>query len=99
MPDGPYSVSDIQDYIECIIEKYKTLTAIPPILVYINRTNHRYVFKTKDWYKLVINVWNSISKSLDKTKDGEKVTSFEVAEVVLVQGDLLDNQYQQKSEL
>ena len=57
------------------------------------------MFKTKDWYKLVINVWNSISKSLDKTKDGEKVTSFEVAEVVLVQGDLLDNQYQQKSEL
>ena len=99
MPDGPYSVSDIQDYIECIIEKYKTLTAIPPIHVYIYRTNHRYVFKTKDWYKLVINVWNSISKSLDKTKDGEKVTSFEVAEVVLVQGDLLDNQYQQKSEL
>ena len=57
------------------------------------------MFKTKDWYKLVINVWNSISKSLDKTKNGEKVTSFEVAEAVLVQGDLLDNQYQQKSEL
>ena len=33
LPDGSYSVSDIQDYIEYIIKKYETLAAIP----YINR--------------------------------------------------------------
>ena len=38
--DGFYSVSDIQDYIEYIIKKHKTLTTIPPIHVYINRINN-----------------------------------------------------------
>ena len=52
MPDGSYSVSDIQSYIEFIIKKHETLTAIPPIHVYINRTSNRLVFKIKDGYKL-----------------------------------------------
>ena len=41
LPDGSYSVSDIQDYIEYIIKKHETLTRIPPIHVYINRINNR----------------------------------------------------------
>ena len=36
LPDGPYYVSDIQDYIKYIIKKNETLIAIPPIHVYIN---------------------------------------------------------------
>ena len=32
--------------------KYETLTAIPPIHVYINIINNRLVFKTKAGYKL-----------------------------------------------
>ena len=52
MPDGSYSVSDIQDYIKFIIKKHKTLTTIPPIHVYIDRINKRLVFKIKDGYKL-----------------------------------------------
>ena len=52
MPDGSYSVSDLQDYIEYIIKKHETLTAIPPIHVYINRINNVLVFKIKDGYKL-----------------------------------------------
>ena len=41
LPDGFYSVSDIQDYIKYIIKKHGTLTRIFPIHVYINRTNNR----------------------------------------------------------
>ena len=52
LPDGSYSVSDIKDYIEYIIKKYETLTIIPPIHVYMNRINNRFVFKIKDGYKL-----------------------------------------------
>ena len=52
LPDGSYSVSDIQDYIEYIIKKHETLTIIPPIHVCINRINVRLVFKMKDRYKL-----------------------------------------------
>ena len=52
LPDGSYSVSDIQDYTEYIIKKHETLTKIPPIHVYINKINNRLVFKIKDGYKL-----------------------------------------------
>ena len=38
-------------------------------------------------------------KLTDKTKNGENVLSLEVVEVVLVQCNLVDNQYQQKSEV
>ena len=51
LPDGSYSVSDIQD-IEFIIKKHETLITIPPIHVYINTINNRLVFKVKDGYKL-----------------------------------------------
>ena len=48
LTDGSYSLSDIQDYIKYIIKKHETLTAIPPIHVYINRNNNRLVFKIKE---------------------------------------------------
>ena len=38
------------------------------------------------------------TKLIGKTKNGEKVPSLEVVEVVLVRYNLEDNQYQQKSE-
>ena len=38
-------------------------------------------------------------KLIDKTKNGKNVPSLEVVEVVLVQCNLVDNQYQQKSEV
>ena len=52
LPDGSYSVSDIQDYIEYIIKKHKTLTTIPPTHVYIYRIDNRSMFQMKDGYKL-----------------------------------------------
>ena len=38
-------------------------------------------------------------KIIDKTKNKEKVPGLEVVEVVLVQCNSVDNQYQQKSEV
>ena len=43
MPDGSYSVSDIQYYADYIIKKHKTLTTI---------VDNRLVFKIKDKCKL-----------------------------------------------
>ena len=45
-PGGPYSVTDIQDYIAYIIKKHET--TIPSIHVSISRINNRLVFKIKD---------------------------------------------------
>ena len=47
MPDGSYSIADIQDYFEFIIEKHETLTENPPIKIYPNKTKNRIVFKIK----------------------------------------------------
>ena len=98
-PDGSYSVSDIEDWIKFIIKKHGTLTAIPPIHVYINRINNRLVFKIKDGYNLelqTLKLFGSTKKLIDKKKN---VLSLEVVKLVLVQCNLVDNQYQQKSEV
>ena len=50
LPDVIYSESDIQDYIEYIIENHESLTAIPLSHVNINRINNRLVLKIKDGY-------------------------------------------------
>ena len=82
MPDGSYCVSDIQDYIEYIIKKHETLTAIPPIHVYINRINNRLVFKIKDGYTLelqtaeTMNLFGSTKNLIGKIKNGENVPSL-----------------------
>ena len=44
-------------------------------------------------------LFGSTKKLIYKTKNGENVPSREVVEVVLIQCNLLDNQYQQKSEV
>ena len=33
--DGSYSVSDIQDYFECIIKKLETIADNPPVQIYV----------------------------------------------------------------
>ena len=37
LPDGSYSLSDIQDYFEFIIKKYETLAKNLPVLIYLNK--------------------------------------------------------------
>ena len=44
-------------------------------------------------------LFGSTKKLIDKIKNGENVPILEVVEIVLVQYNLVDNQYQQKSEL
>ena len=61
------------------------------------------MFKIKDGYKLEVQtpetrkLFGSTKKLIDKTKNVENVPSLQVVEVVLVQCNLVDNQYQQKS--
>ena len=105
MPDGSYSVSDIKNYINYITKKYETLPTNPPIHIYINSINNRLVFEIKDCYKLELQtpefmkLFSSTKTLTDETKNGENLPSLEVVEVVLVQLNLVDNQYQQKSEV
>ena len=77
LPDGSYSVSNIQDYIGYIIKKHETLTTISPILVFINRIYNRLLFKIKERYMLELQtlsakLFGSTKKIIDKTKKKEK---------------------------
>ena len=48
LPDGSYSISDIQDYFEFIIKKHETLTENPPIQIYPDKIKKRTVFKKQN---------------------------------------------------
>ena len=37
LPDGSYSVPDIQDYFEFIIKKHDTIADNPPVKIYVNK--------------------------------------------------------------
>ena len=47
LPDGSYSISDIQDYFEYILKKHSEYVDNPSIKIYINKTENRITFKIK----------------------------------------------------
>ena len=47
LPDGSYSISDIQDYFQFVIKKHETLTENPPVQICTNKIKNRIVFKIK----------------------------------------------------
>ena len=67
LPDGSYSIDDIQDYFEFIIKKHETLTEDPPIEIYPSKMKNRIVFKMKTGYKLEL-LTSEIMRSLKSTK-------------------------------
>ena len=103
LPDGSYSVSDIQDYFEYIIRKYKTIADNPPVQIYVNKIKNRIVFKIKTGHKLellseeTMQLLGSSKKVVDKSKDGELVPRLETVEVVLLHSNLVNNNHQQAS--
>ena len=43
LPDGSYSVSDIQGYFEYILKKHETVTDNPSIMIYVNNIENRII--------------------------------------------------------
>ena len=103
LPDGSYSISDIQDYFEFIIKKDETLTENPSIQIYPNKIIKRIVFKVKTDNKLellspeTMKLFGSTKKDVDNDKDGEDVPKPESVEVVLMRCNLVNNSYQKAS--
>ena len=52
LPDGSYSIADIQDYFEFNIKKNETLTENLSIQIYANKIKNRIILKIKTGYKL-----------------------------------------------
>ena len=103
LPNGSYSIANIQDYFELTIKKHKTLTEDLPVQIYPNKTKNRIVFKIKTGYKLelllpkTIKLSGSTKKDVDKDKNGENIPKLESVEVALVDCNLVKNDYQHSS--
>ena len=104
LPDGSYSIADIQDYFE-FIKKHETLTENPPVQMYPNKSKNRIIFKIKTGYKLelltpeTMKLLGSTKKDVDSDKNSENVPKLESVEVVLVHCNLVKNDYQHTSKV
>ena len=105
LPDGSYTIDDIQDYFKFIIKKHETLTDKPSIKIYSNKIKNRIVFKIKNGYKLelltsqTMKLLGSTKNVVDKDKNSENVPKLESVEVVLVHCNLVKNDYQYASKV
>ena len=105
LPDSSYSIDDIQDYFEFIIEKHETLTENPPVQIYPNKNKKRILFKVRTGYKLelltseTMRLLGSTNKHVGKGKNGENVPKLEHVEVVLVHCNLVKIDYQHTSKV
>ena len=105
LPDGSYSVSDIQDYFEYILKKHRESVDNPSIRMYINRIENRITFKIKNGYYLelltpeTMKLLGSTESKITKNKKNENVPYLEIVELVLVHCNLVNNDYQQDSRI
>ena len=103
LPDGSYSVSDIQDYFKYILKKHGENTNKPSVQIYVNKIENIITFKIKNGYSIEL-LTPETMKLLANTKDkitedknGENVPHLEITEVVLVHCSIVNNDYQQDS--
>ena len=105
LPDGSYSVSDVQDYFEYILKKHSKSVDNPSIRIYVNKVENRITFKIKNGYYLelltpeTMKLLGSAENKISKDKNGENVPHVEIVEAVLVHCNLVNNDYQQNSRI
>ena len=103
LPDGSYSVSDIQDYFKYIMKKHGEDIDKPSVMIYVNKIENRVTFKIKNGYSLellsseTMKLLGSTENEITKDKNGENVPHLEITEVALVHCNIVNNDYQQDS--
>ena len=105
LPDGSYSISDIQDYFEYILKKHSESVDNPSIRIYVNKIKNRITCKIKNGYYLelltpeTMKLLGSAESKISKDENGENVPHLEIVELVLVHCNLVNNDYQQHSRI
>ena len=101
LPDGSYSVSDIQDYFKYILKKHGEDIDKPSVQIYVNKIENRVTFKIKNGYSLelltpeTMKLLGSTENKITKDKNGENVPHLEITEAVSVHCNIVNNDYQQ----
>ena len=103
VPDGSYSVSDIQNYFEYTLKKHEENIENPSVKIYMNKIENRITFRIKNEYSLelltpeTMKLLGSTKNKITKDKNSENVLHLEITEVVLVHCNFVNNDYQQDS--
>ena len=99
LPDGSYSVLDIQDYFEYILKKHGESIDKPSVQIHVNKSENRVTFKIKNGYTfelLTLDTMKLLGSTKNKTtkdKNGENVLHLEITEVVLVHYNIVNSDY------
>ena len=105
LPDGSYSISDIQDYFEYILKKHSENVDNPSIRIYVNKIENRIAFKIKNGHYLelltpeTMKLLGSTRSRIIKDKDSENVPHLEIVKLALADCNLANNDYQQDSRI
>ena len=103
LPDGWYSVFDIQNYFEYILKQHKENIDKSSVKIYVNKTENRITFTIKDGYTLelltseTMKLLASTENKITKNKNGENVPDLEIIQVVLAYCNIVNNDYQYDS--
>ena len=103
LPDGSYSVSDVQYYFEYILKKQREDIDKLSGQLYVNKIENRVTFKIKNAYSLelltpeTMRLLGSTENKITTDKNGENVPHLEITGVVLVHCNIVSNDYRQDS--
>ena len=92
LPDGWYSVSNIQDYFEYSIKKHETVTDNPLIRTYVNKKENKVLYQT-----LTPEMIKSLGSTRSNITKDQNVLHLEVIEVILVHCNITNNYYEHDS--
>ena len=99
LPDGSYSVSDVQYYFEYILKKQREDIDKLSGQLYVNKIENKITIKIADEYRLelvtpeIMKLLGSTKNKITKDKNGENVPHLEITEVVLVHHNIVSNDY------
>ena len=107
LPDGSYTIEDIQNYFLWIIKKHEAdvkSSEESPVLIYPNRIKNRIIFKIKTGYKLEL-LTNERMRLLgdgpivDTDKNGKNIHRLEQVRFVSLHCNVVRNDHLQNSKL
>ena len=103
LPDGSYSISDTEDYFEYILKKHSESVDDPPIEIFVSKNENKITLKIKNGYYLelltpeTMKILGSTESKITGEKNGENVPHLEVAELVLIHCNIVNNSYKRNS--
>ena len=105
LPDGSYSISDIQDYFAYILKDHTESVDEPPIEIFVSKSENGITFKIKNGYYLelltpeTMKLLGSKISKITGEKIGASVPHLEIVELVLIHCNIVNNNYQQNSRI